>query len=204
MLCGFMTLLVFSFTGCGAFHNAQMNEMDKIQFGLASWYGNQFHGGKTSSGELYDMNSFTAAHRMLPFGTIIKVTNIKNGRNALVKINDRGPHKSSRKLDLSYVAAKKIGMLNDGIVRVRIEVVDDSYAMMLYEEQKESWRVYNIDTHDFDESIAPFGMRTSLPITQFITKNGFIAIKFDKTSIGMYKDIGNPTMLVASGSSLSR
>jgi len=102
-----MFLLVFSFTGCGTFHNVQLNEMDKIQFGLASWYGNQFHGGRTSSGEKYDMNAFTAAHRVLPFGTIIKITNIKNGRSAFVKINDRGPRKSSRKLDMSYAAAKK-------------------------------------------------------------------------------------------------
>lgn len=100
--------------------------MSDVQFGLASWYGKEFQGCMTSSGEKYDMNDYTAAHRSLPFGTLVKVTNIKNGRSAIVRINDRGPKKFERKIDLSYAAAEKIGMVNDGTARVRIDVLDEN------------------------------------------------------------------------------
>ncbi len=101
--------------------------MSNVQFGVASWYGKELQGRMTSSGEKYDMNDYTAAHRSLPFGTLVKVTNIKNGRSAIVRINDRGPKKFERKIDLSYAAAEKIGMINDGTARVRIDVLDENF-----------------------------------------------------------------------------
>ena len=197
-LCGFIILVVSLFNGCGAFHNAQIHEVGKVQFGLASWYGNKFNGRKTSSGEIYDMYEFTAAHRALPFGTIVKVTNIKNGRSALVKINDRGPQKRSRKLDVSYAAAKKIGMIRDGIARVRIEVVNDSYASALYEQQKELWNAFNIDAY-FDESPDPYIIQSSLPIAQskFFKENRFAGLKFDKIPPKVYEDVEDTNMIMA-------
>ena len=118
-------ILIASITGCGAVHNSTILEINDVQFGLASWYGKELQGRTTSSGEKYDMNDYTAAHRSLPFGTLVKVTNIKNGRSAIVRINDRGPKKLERKIDLSYAAAEKIGMVNDGTARVRIDVLDE-------------------------------------------------------------------------------
>jgi rare lipoprotein A len=88
--------------------------------GLASYYGKEFHGRKTASGEPYNMHALTAAHRTLPFGTIVKVTNAANGKHVQVRINDRGPFIADRIIDLSYASAKAIGMLSVGQVRIDI------------------------------------------------------------------------------------
>jgi len=90
------------------------------QTGFASWYGEEFNGRKTANGETYDMNAYTAAHRTLGFGTIILVRNLENGKEVKVRINDRGPFKQGRVIDLSYAAAEKIEMLKKGIVEVTI------------------------------------------------------------------------------------
>jgi rare lipoprotein A len=91
--------------------------------GLASYYGRKFHGQRTASGERYDMHALTAAHPGLEFGSRVEVTNLKNGRKVQVRINDRGPFIKGRIIDLSYAAAKQIGMLSQGVVKVRIRAV---------------------------------------------------------------------------------
>ncbi len=93
------------------------------QKGLASWYGYRFHGRRTASGEVYNMYAMTAAHRTLPLGTYVRVKNLKNGRSVIVKINDRGPFVRGRIIDLSYEAARRLGMIKDGVVPVEITVV---------------------------------------------------------------------------------
>jgi rare lipoprotein A len=92
--------------------------------GLASWYGGKFHGRLTSSGEIFDTNDMTAAHKTLPFGTIVKVTNQDNGKSALVKINDRGPFVEGRIIDLSRAAAERLDMVGQGVARVSLDIVD--------------------------------------------------------------------------------
>lgn len=94
-----------------------------VQSGIASWYGTDFHGRKTSTGELYDMYAMTAAHKTLPFGVHVKVMNQQNGREAVVRINDRGPFVNGRIIDLSYTAAKELGILQNGTSRVKIEAL---------------------------------------------------------------------------------
>lgn len=91
--------------------------------GIASYYGSKFHDGKTASGEVYDMNAMTAAHRTLPFGTMVEVENVANGKKVSVKINDRGPFVPGRILDLSREAAVRLGMMVEGtaLVNMRIE-----------------------------------------------------------------------------------
>jgi rare lipoprotein A len=96
------------------------------QTGLASWYGPDFHGKLTSNKEIYDMYDMTAAHRTLPFGTQVMVTNIENGRATTVRINDRGPFVGDRIIDLSYAAARVLGMVGPGTARVRLDVLRDS------------------------------------------------------------------------------
>lgn len=93
--------------------------------GLASYYGRKFHGRRTASGERYDMYDLTAAHPVLKFGSRVEVINLKNGRKVRVRINDRGPFRNGRIIDLSYAAAKKIGMLRRGVVKVRVRMVND-------------------------------------------------------------------------------
>ncbi|MGD8739905.1 MAG: septal ring lytic transglycosylase RlpA family protein [Desulfobacterales bacterium] len=90
------------------------------QSGLASWYGRDFHGKKTSNGELYNMYAMTAAHKTLPLGTYVKVHNLENNRSVVVRINDRGPFVRGRVIDLSYTAAKDIGIVGPGTARVEV------------------------------------------------------------------------------------
>jgi rare lipoprotein A len=92
--------------------------------GLASWYGKKYHGRLTASGERFDMHRPSAAHKTLPFGVAVRVTNLDNGRRIVVRINDRGPFVKGRIIDLSKAAAKKLGMIESGVVPVKIEVVD--------------------------------------------------------------------------------
>lgn len=100
------------------------NSVSKFkQTGLASWYGRQFHGRKTASGETFDMNGLTAAHRSLPLNCYVKVTNKTNGKSVVVKVNDRGPFHGNRVMDLSYGAAKQLGITNKGVGNVSIERV---------------------------------------------------------------------------------
>lgn len=94
-----------------------------VEQGIASWYGAPFNGRRTSDGEIYNMYQFTAAHRTLPFGSIVQVTDLANGRQIDVRINDRGPFVNNRVIDLSYSAAKALGMLGPGTAPVRLEVV---------------------------------------------------------------------------------
>lgn len=90
--------------------------------GSATWYGRNFHHKRTSSGERYNMHALTAAHRTLPLNSYVKVTNLKNGRSVVVRINDRGPFHSNRLIDLSYAAAQGIGLFPAGMAQVEIEV----------------------------------------------------------------------------------
>jgi len=94
------------------------------EVGVASYYADRFHGRRTASGERYDRNAYTAAHRRLPFGTHVQVINLNNGNTVDVRINDRGPFVKGRVIDLSYAAAKKLGMLRKGVVKVRIVRID--------------------------------------------------------------------------------
>lgn len=92
--------------------------------GGASWYGKKFHGHSTSNGEKYDMYAMTAAHKSLPIPTYVRVTNLKNSRQVIVRVNDRGPFHQGRIIDLSYAAASKLDMLRSGTAQVEVEVID--------------------------------------------------------------------------------
>jgi len=105
----------------GRTQDAKPNRSGKAQIGKASWYGRIFQHHKTASGEPYDMNDLTAAHRTLPMGSWVKVTDLKTDRSVIVRINDRGPVARNRIIDLSYSAAKLLGMR--GVDRVRLDVL---------------------------------------------------------------------------------
>jgi rare lipoprotein A len=105
-----------------------------LEEGLASWYGGKFQGRVTASGEVFDTNLLTAAHKALPFGTLAKVTNLANGRSTMVKINDRGPFVEGRIIDLSRAAAEQIDMIGTGTARVSVEVLSfasDRFAIQV-------------------------------------------------------------------------
>lgn len=115
LLIGFIT-----FGGAGLYNGATWLSGT----GKASWYGDQFHGKKTASGEKYDMNEYTAAHKTLPFGTKVKITNQRNGKSVVVEINDRGPYVKSRQFDLSKAAFETIGNPDRGVISIDYEVVN--------------------------------------------------------------------------------
>ena len=122
-----VSLLVVAFlvfTGCATGRAARFDGSGMS--GQASWYGHPHHGRTTSSGEIYDMHKLTAAHRTLPLGTRVLVTNRDNGRTVEVRINDRGPFKRGRILDLSYAAAKRLGAIGDGVIPVTLKILPSS------------------------------------------------------------------------------
>jgi rare lipoprotein A len=94
--------------------------------GMASWYGPGFHGNRSASGEIYNQNAMTAAHRSLPFGTKVQVTNLNNGRTVIVRINDRGPYVGGRVIDLSAAAARMLGVMRSGVAPVRLDILEPS------------------------------------------------------------------------------
>jgi rare lipoprotein A len=98
--------------------------------GIASWYGTKFNTHYTSNGERYNMLAMTAAHKTLPLPTYVQVTNLANGKQIIVKVNDRGPFESNRLIDLSYVAAKKLGMMGHGTARVNVKAIDPRDALL--------------------------------------------------------------------------
>ena len=109
---------------------------ERGQVGLASWYGGKFQGRRTANGEVFDTNKLTAAHKTLPFGTIVRVTNLENEKTSLVRINDRGPFVEGRIIDLSRAAAVELEMAGKGIARVRVETLrtaalEERYSIQL-------------------------------------------------------------------------
>lgn len=119
----FALLFIFILLSCRPYRTVISPSPGYVETGIASWYGEEFHGKKTSSQEVFDMHDLTAAHPILPFGTVVLVTNLENNRSVTVRINDRGPFVRDRIIDLSYAAARMLGMIGPGTVRVRIEVV---------------------------------------------------------------------------------
>jgi rare lipoprotein A len=116
-------LLIFIFGFWASVAEAQVDSLF-IQEGTASFYGRRFHGRKTANGEMFSIDSLTAAHKRLPLGTVVRVINQKNGLAVVVRINDRLPSYSKRQIDLSRAAATRLEMIQDGLAKVRIEAVD--------------------------------------------------------------------------------
>jgi rare lipoprotein A len=119
--------------------------LDYVERGIASWYGREFHGKPTASGEIYNMYDLTAAHRALPLGTSAMVTNLENNRSVRVRINDRGPFVKGRIIDLSYAAAKVIGMADKGTAHVEI------VAFGIGEDFREKASIYTVQVGSFSK-----------------------------------------------------
>jgi rare lipoprotein A (peptidoglycan hydrolase) len=103
----------------------------KVWFGDASWYGLTFEGRTTASGELYDMTASTAAHTNLPFGSMVRLINTRTGKSAVVRINDRGPFVKGREMDVSYQVAERLGIINRGVGRLRMELLQLPHGAQL-------------------------------------------------------------------------
>ncbi|WP_030128029.1 septal ring lytic transglycosylase RlpA family protein [Pseudomonas sp. QTF5] len=117
--CALLSLLA----GCASTDTVDPHGYDKT--GMASYYGAKHHGKRTASGERFNQHGLTAAHRQLPFGTRVKVTNLNNDKSCVVRINDRGPYSRGRLIDISREAAEQLGMLRSGTAKVRVQALDD-------------------------------------------------------------------------------
>ncbi len=137
--------------------------------GIASWYGSKFHGKRTSSGEPYNMHAMTAAHKTLPLPTYVKVTNLKNGRQVIVKVNDRGPFHENRIIDLSHTAAIKLGIKGTGTGLVEVEAIDPEHWNAEKKIAKSSPAVNNVSASDVNSIY--------LQIGAFISSNNAYALK---------------------------
>jgi rare lipoprotein A len=116
-------MLLFIFANSGGCSLVPWSHHKSVEKGIASWYGPDYQGRRTASGEIFEQDAMTAAHRTLPFGTVVLVKDLDNGRTVRVRINDRGPFIHGRIIDLSRGAARELGMLQAGLAHVRIEVI---------------------------------------------------------------------------------
>jgi rare lipoprotein A len=132
VICGaiaFGSAFLLAVPVCAPIHQAvaaplpapSLAEFGPAEFGMATWYGEKFHGLETASGEVFDMFRMTAAHRRIPLGAMVRVTNLRNSRSVVVRINDRGPVTDSAILDLSFAAAQKLGIVEKGRAKVRVD-----------------------------------------------------------------------------------
>ncbi len=133
-----------------------------VQYGVASWYGKKFHGNPTASGEIYDMYQLTAAHKTLPLGTYVMVTNLENNRSVEVKINDRGPFVRGRIIDLSYAAASSIDIVERGTSRVRVVVLKRK-TLTVKGEIKGFGRGFTVQVGSFTDKANAAKMTRTLP-----------------------------------------
>ena len=146
---------------------------DSIQTGYASWYGGKFQGRKTANGEIFDTYKYTAAHKTLPFDTIVKVKNLDNGKTVVVRVNDRGPFVADRIIDLSYAAAKDIDMIKTGTAKVRIQVVESS--------------IKETDEYIYKIQVAAYSSIENARNTLKKLEKGGVSPSLEKTSKGIYR-----------------
>ena len=133
--------------------------------GIASWYGNKFHGRKTSNGEIYSMYEMTAAHKSLPIPSYVKVTNLDNGRTVIVRVNDRGPFHGDRIIDLSYAAAKKLDYSNKGTANVEVVAIDPR-AHQANSRQSDLVQKNSLPTSSVPKSPAPKNLAEPSPVSK--------------------------------------
>ncbi len=120
----FIPIMLTASLGCADQENETADQSTFTQQGKASYYARSFHGEETANGETFNQNALVAAHKTLPFGTQVQVTNLDNGKQVTVRINDRGPFKPGRIIDLSRLAAREIDLLEEGLAPVEIETID--------------------------------------------------------------------------------
>ena len=171
--------------------------------GIASWYGDIFHGKPTSSGEVYNMYDMTAAHKILPLGTHVKVTNKNNGAMVILRVNDRGPFVSGRIIDLSYTAAQKLGMLQPGTIPVRVEAVQVAEQTQL--KGKTVWKaeaVPNFQYGNFSIQIGAFQQAANALKMRLALRQSYEKVfiqpptardreleRYYRVQVGAYKDL---------------
>ena len=155
-----------------------------VENGKASWYGKKFHGHHTANGEIYDMHKKTAAHKILPFGTYVKVSNLSNNRHTIVRINDRGPFVKGRIIDLSYEAAKEIGLIGPGVAIVKVTALGREVGEAMSEEgPKPLVELKDLQAGEFTVQVGSFMEKDNA-----LRLAGRLKVIFDYVEISTYSD----------------
>ncbi len=186
-----VSLLLLLLSSCSSVHTREPSH--EKTYAVASWYGPQFHGRPTSSGEIFNMHAMTCAHKEYPFGTRVKVTNILNDRSAECIVNDRGPFVEGRDIDLSYAMAKEIELIGIGTGKVLIEVNgrDSSYIRPVRVQASEKTGPYAIQVGAFTENINAIELKVALRLKYpnvYIQETEVKNITYYRVRIGNYGD----------------
>jgi len=188
------SLLITFLTSCSSVYtkNSPLPADDKA-YAVASWYGPQFHGRPTSSGEIFNMYAMTCAHKEYPFGTRLRVTNVENNRSTECIVNDRGPFVEDRDIDLSYAAAKEIGVIGPGIARVLLEPTgrDNSYIRPVKFQTSEKTGPFAIQVGAFTENINAIQLKGALKLKYpnvYIQEGEVKGMAYYRVRVGNYGD----------------
>ena len=161
------------------------------QTGMASYYAGKFNGRKTANGEIYDSKKLTAAHRTLKFGSMVKVTNLKNNKSVVVRINDRGPFAHSRIIDLSQVAAQEIDMLKSGTAKVSVELIGENGKLFETEKPLEVKKDTAVASNSNPTNLPKNDDKKPIADTSFVTGNTYSMWGTKKTPKGMGVQVGS-------------
>lgn len=178
-------LSVLLFTSC-----ASHEKYPESGYTVASWYGSEFHGRPTSSGEIFNMYALTCAHREYPFGTKLKVTNVLNNETVNCLVNDRGPFVTGRDIDLSYAAAKKIGLIGTGTSNVRIEYLGRDTSYIKEVKYVSNTGLFTVQVGSFKELSNASRLKTALELKYnrvYITDVDIDGTKFYRVRIGKFR-----------------
>jgi rare lipoprotein A len=159
--CFLVIVIPFFIASCASIRHGTYPEAD---YAFASWYGHDFHGKPTSSGEIFNMHEMTCAHRKYPFGTKLKVTNLLNDKAVYCLVNDRGPFVSGRDIDLSYAAAREIGLIGQGIGKVKIEYIGRDTSYIKEVKYLSDTGPYTVQVGSFRESSNASRLKRSLEL----------------------------------------
>jgi rare lipoprotein A len=184
--------VLFYFSSCAPMPPPRV-QPPEIDYVTASWYGTEFHGRPTSSGEIFNMYALTAAHKELSFGTKLRVTNLRNNKSVIVTVNDRGPFIPGRDLDLSYAAAREIGLIGPGVERVKIEYLgrDMRYAKMVGFAPIVAVGPFTIQVGSFAEEFNAHRLKQGLELRYgdvYITTTYLNGKRFYRVRIGTFHD----------------
>lgn len=189
----FSLILVFVFmlSSCAS---ARYETDASARYALASWYGPDFHGRPTASGEIFDMNAFTCAHREYPFGSKLKVTYLSNDRTTSCLVNDRGPFIDGRDLDLSYAVAKELGLIGEGVGTVRIEYIGRDNRYIREVRDISNAGLVTIQIGSFKEVSNATRLKMALELRYdrvYITEADINGSRFYRVRIGMFRVKGD-------------
>jgi rare lipoprotein A len=188
-----------SYTVMGKTYYPTVSKVGQTFDGIASWYGPNFHGKKTSNGEVYDMYGRTAAHKTLPMNTMVKVYNKENGKTTIVRINDRGPFVANRIIDLSNVAAREIDMVKKGTANVRIEILGFDKNALNRNEKGDKYIKVQKDGKNYVSSLDKFLANTTNNIKEYTSENKFFVSSYS-VQIGAFSNKDNANLLVQKSS----